>query len=139
MIKTITINEGGQELTLNGSLSWCLLYRDQFGEDPLQMLAPYFDGFAKIAGSMDQQPIKAISDILSTAKIGDVLNVIWALAQNGQPPAKRKTPTAFFTELGDIEFDLILPSVLEVVVGSCMSKKKAESVLSLLSLGGTTN
>ena len=131
----------GIPVELNSSMGWLLLYREQFGHDILPDLMPAIDAALGLAidliGDFDTDEVslgillgKLDKDILSEALatvsgMGSVTlaQILWALAKNAD--SSIPGPFEWLNSFDTIPLDEIFLPVIQLIIGSCASKKKA--------------
>ena len=95
MIKTITLDEG-KEIRLSDSAAFLLVYKAQFGREPIQDLLKVQQAFTVKEGEE--------SDTLDAMQKFDmeiIYNIAWALAKVGNTAIK--DPIKFYSEFGDFK------------------------------------
>lgn len=143
-----TFDFDGTPVELNSSMGWILIYKEQFGHDILPDLMPAIDavfglsldligdlnldeiGLDEILRKLDKD---MVSEALATASgLGatTMVQIIWSLAKNANPdiPGPLKWINSFET----IPFDEVFMPVINLIFDSCVSKKKARSLLMAL-------
>ena len=143
-----TFDFGGTPVELNSSMGWILIYKEQFGHDILPDLMPAIDavfglsldligdlnldeiGLDEILRKLDKD---MVSEALATASgLGatTMVQILWSLAKNANPdiPGPLKWINSFET----IPFDEVFMPVINLIFDSCVSKKKAHSLLMAL-------
>lgn len=143
-----TFDFGGTPVELNSSMGWILIYKEQFGHDILPDLMPAIDavfglsldligdlnldeiGLDEILRKLDKD---MVSEALATASgLGatTMVQILWSLAKNANPdiPGPLKWINSFET----IPFDEVFMPVINLIFDSCVSKKKARSLLMAL-------
>ena len=143
-----TFDFDGTPVELNSSMGWILIYKEQFGHDILPNLMPAIDavfglsldligdlnldeiGLDEILRKLDKD---MVSEALATASgLGatTMVQILWSLAKNANPdiPGPLKWINSFET----IPFDEVFMPVINLIFDSCVSKKKARSLLMAL-------
>ena len=143
-----TFDFDGTPVELNSSMGWILIYKEQFGHDILPDLMPAIDavfglsldligdlnldeiGLDEILRKLDKD---MVSEALATASgLGatTMVQILWSLAKNANPdiPGPLKWINSFET----IPFDEVFMPVINLIFDSCVSKKKARSLLMAL-------
>ena len=84
MIKTIEIS--GRDVQFDTSLSWMLLYRTQFGSDPIDIVMPAIKAaiplFNRAGEEFTEADYDLLTDVLSEISLTEGLQLIWSLARN---------------------------------------------------------
>lgn len=143
-----TFDFEGTPVELNSSMGWFLIYKEQFGHDILPDLMPAIDavfgltidligdlnrdriGLDEILRKLDKD---MVSEALATASgLGatTMVQILWSLAKNANPdiPGPLKWINSFET----IPLDEVFMPVINLIFDSCVSKKKAHSLLMAL-------
>ena len=85
MVKTIKIGE--RDVRFDTSLAWMFKYRTQFGHDPIDVIMPAIKAaipLVEIEGDkLTIADLDLLTDILGELNFTEALQLIWALAANG--------------------------------------------------------
>jgi len=138
MIKTVKI--GNKDIQLNNNIGWCLIYRDQFGQDIVQSLVPMMAGALDIVtglinetGKVDDLNVRDFAKLadgeslinalahLSGLEFADFINITWALAKCADPDIPE--PIEWVKQFDDFPIDVIAPAVAELVYKGVVSSK----------------
>jgi hypothetical protein len=136
MIKTIDIDD--KPVKFDTSLAWMILYKAQFGDDPLSIIMPALQEaipLVFVATSKDnkidlndltESDIEGIADIFGTLEATQVLNIIWALAKNADN--KIEEPMDWLHEFEYFPIDEIITQLVPALAETCISKKKYKAL-----------
>lgn len=138
MIKNI--KAGNKELTLSNSITWTMIYRDQFGHDIVTTLTPvaaavadlvsgFFEGiqadgtieFADAVKNIDGDKLIDVVAHLSGLEFVDLLNVTWAMAKAADEDIPY--PRKWFSEFEEFPVDVIVPEVVKLAAKGLISTK----------------
>lgn len=135
MQKTIEIE--GKKIVFSTSLSWIYKYMSQFGEDPVQLIAPVLKTAVPIISSWggDFKDLTAVdfdqlTDILFDIRVGDFLNLIWAIAKNGNKEIPE--PEVWYAEFENFPVDEVITEIAPDILKSCISTKKYKALLKMV-------
>ena len=95
MIKTITLDEG-KEIRLSDSAAFLLVYKAQFGREPIQDLLKVQQAFTVKEG----EELDTL-DAMQRFDMEIIYNIAWALAKVGNTTIK--DPIKFYSEFGDFK------------------------------------
>ncbi len=95
MIKTITLDEG-KEIRLSDSAAFLLVYKAQFGREPIQDLLKVQQAFTVKEG----EELDTL-DAMQKFDMEIIYNIAWALAKVGNTTIK--DPIKFYSEFGDFK------------------------------------
>ena len=95
MIKTITLDEG-KEIRLSDSAAFLLVYKAQFGREPIQDLLKVQQAFTVKEG----EELDTL-DAMQKFDMEIIYNIAWALAKVGNTTIK--DPVKFYSEFGDFK------------------------------------
>lgn len=95
MIKTITLDEG-KEIRLSDSAAFLLVYKAQFGREPIQDLLKVQQAFTVKEG----EELDTL-DAMQKFDMEIIYNIAWALAKVGNTAIK--DPIKFYSEFGDFK------------------------------------
>lgn len=95
MIKTITLDEG-KEIRLSDSAAFLLVYKAQFGREPIQDLLKVQQAFTVKEG----EELDTL-DAMQRFDMEIIYNIAWALAKVGN--TTMKDPIKFYSEFGDFK------------------------------------
>lgn len=95
MIKTITLDEG-KEIRLSDSAAFLLVYKAQFGREPIQDLLKVQQAFTVKEG----EELDTL-DAMQRFDMEIIYNIAWALAKVGNTTTK--DPIKFYSEFGDFK------------------------------------
>lgn len=128
MIKTVEID--GKNVKFDTSLSWMFVYKMQFGTDPIDIIMPAIKAavplFESVGKTLTSTDIDMITDVLSEVNVTEGLQLIWALAKNGDKEVD--DPSAWFHQFERFPMDEILGSIVPSLVESCISTKKFKAL-----------
>lgn len=137
MIKTIKISEE-QEITINTSMGWFSIYRNQFGHDILPDLLPIVetvlnlvvdqlgaikdgDSVTEAIGKIDKDSLNESLTNLFGLEFATVLNITWALVKNADDSTE--APEQWMNKLDALPLDIIVPEAGGAIVQSLVSSK----------------
>ena len=139
MQKTIKI--GDKDVTLDNSIVWAIIYRNQFGTDIVPSLMPAiaacFDVMSGLFNTGEDMTkeidvseilrkvdgdyfLEAISHI-SGVELVDIIHLTWALAKTADE--KTPEPEKWAREIGDFPLDIIGPALFDLVIKGVVSSK----------------
>ncbi len=135
MQKTMEIE--GKKVVFSTSLSWIYKYMSQFGDDPIQLIAPVLKTAVPIIAdwSGDFKDLTAVefdqlSDILFDISVSDFLNLIWAIAKNGNKEIPE--PDIWYAEFDNFPIDEVIAEIAPDILKSCISTKKYKALLKMV-------
>lgn len=140
-----TFDFDGIPVELNSSMGWFLIYKEQFGHDILPDLMPAIDavfgltidligdlnrdriGLDEILRKLDKDMVSEAIATASGLGATTMVQILWSLAKNANPdiPGPLKWINSFET----IPLDEVFMPVINLIFDSCVSKKKAHSLL----------
>ena len=143
-----TFDFDGTPVELNSSMGWFLIYKEQFGHDILPDLMPAIDavfgltldligdlnrdriGLDEILRKLDKDMVSEAIATASGLGATTMVQILWSLAKNANPdiPGPLKWINSFET----IPLDEVFMPVINLIFDSCVSKKKAHSLLMAL-------
>lgn len=143
-----TFDFDGTPVELNSSMGWFLIYKEQFGHDILPDLMPAIDavfgltidligdlnrdriGLDEILRKLDKDMVSEAIATVSGLGATTMVQILWSLAKNANPdiPGPLKWINSFET----IPLDEVFMPVINLIFDSCVSKKKAHSLLMAL-------
>ena len=128
MIKTMEIS--GKDVQFDTSLSWMLLYRTQFGADPIDIVMPAIKAaiplFERAGDELTEADLDMLTDVLSEINLTEGLQLIWSLARNAD--RKIADPESWYHGFDNFPLDDILSEIVPALVESCISTKKFEAL-----------
>ncbi len=128
MIKTVEID--GKNVKFDTSLSWMFVYKMQFGTDPIDIIMTAIKAavslFESVGKTLTSTAIDMITDVLSELNVTEGLQLIWALAKNGDKEVEE--PSTWFHQFERFPMDEILGSIVPSLVESCISTKKFKAL-----------
>lgn len=142
MQKLITL-ENGQEILLDGNITWTMIYQNQFGRDIIPDLMPALSTIVELAASVaeggadiddfraviaslgDGNAANAIAE-LTTFKTTDLLNIIWSLAKCANEDIA--PPYQWLRQFDVFPLDKIIPEAFGLVMDSSISLKNLTSL-----------
>ena len=128
MIKTIEIS--GRDVQFDTSLSWMLLYRTQFGSDPIDIVMPAIKAAIPLCNRAGEEFTEAdydlLTDVLSEISLTEGLQLIWSLARNAD--RKIDDPANWYHGFENFPLDDVLSEIVPALVESCISTKKFKAL-----------
>ena len=128
MIKTIEIS--GRDVQFDTSLSWMLLYRTQFGSDPIDIVMPAIKAaiplFNRAGEEFSEADYDLLTDVLSEISLTEGLQLIWSLARNAD--RKIDDPANWYHGFENFPLDDVLSEIVPALVESCISTKKFKAL-----------
>lgn len=128
MIKTIEIS--GRDVQFDTSLSWMLLYRTQFGSDPIDIVMPAIKAaiplFNRAGEEFTEADYDLLTDVLSEISLTEGLQLIWSLARNAD--RKIDDPANWYHGFENFPLDDVLSEIVPALVESCISTKKFKAL-----------
>ena len=149
MEKIIKISD--QDVRFNTSLSWAILYKAQFGVDPLTLLIPTIKSFLNIMialpNGLDDLNHERINQLIKTEEIDsfdiddlieplydfeavNILQLIWAFAKNADREIPE--PSEWYSSFENFPLDVVLKELLPIVAESILSTKKYNALMGAL-------
>lgn len=138
MIKNI--KAGNKEFTLSNSITWTMIYRDQFGHDIVSTLTPvaaaisdvvsgFFEGiqadgtveFTDVVKNIDGDKLIDVVAHLSGLEFVDLLNITWSMAKAADDNIPY--PYKWFSEFEVFPVDDIVPEVVKLAAKGLISTK----------------
>lgn len=124
MVKTIKIGE--RDVRFDTSLAWMFKYRTQFGHDPIDVIMPAIKAAIPLVeiegGKLTIADLDLLTDILGELNLTEALQLIWALAANGNRDID--DPATWYAGFEYFPLDDILTEIAPAVFESCISSKK---------------
>lgn len=128
MVKTIRIGE--RDVRFDTSLAWMFKYRTQFGHDPLDVLMPAIKAAIPLVeiegGKLTIADLDLLTDILGELNFTEALQLIWALAANGD--REIDDPETWYSKFEFFPLDEVLTEVAPTLFESCISTKKFKAL-----------
>lgn len=128
MVKTITIGE--RDVRFDTSLSWMFKYRTQFGHDPIDVIMPAIKAAIPLVeidgGKLTIADLDLLTDILSELNFTEALQLIWAIAANGDKDID--DPEVWYSRFELFPLDDVLKEIGPALLESCMSSKKFKAL-----------
>ena len=128
MVKTITIGE--RDVRFDTSLSWMFKYRTQFGHDPIDVIMPAIKAAIPLVeidgGKLTIADLDLLTDILSELNFTEALQLIWAIAANGDKDID--DPEKWYSRFDFFPLDEVLTEIGPALLESCMSSKKFKAL-----------
>ena len=128
MIKTIEIS--GRDVQFDTSLSWMLLYRTQFGSDPIDIVMPAIKAAIPLCNRAGEEftedDYDLLTDVLSEISLTEGLQLIWSLARNAD--RKIDDPANWYHRFENFPLDDVLSEIVPALVESCISTKKFKAL-----------
>ena len=132
MIKTIKIGE--RDVRFDTSLSWMFRYRTQFGHDPIDVLMPAIKAALPLVeiegGKLTIADLDLLTDILGELNFTEALQLIWAVAANGDKDID--DPETWYSRFEFFPLDEVLSEVAPALFESCISSKKYRALSEML-------
>lgn len=119
MLKTLKF--GDKEVTFSTSFAWAIVYKAQFGEDPLKVLIPAIQGIESADGNDEAAGYVLFSEL----GMVNIANIAWAMAKLVDQDIP--DPMMWIESYGD-DFGVmdIAIEVLPAAVTSCFASKKSQ-------------
>lgn len=146
MIKNIKV--GNKEMTLSNSITWTMIYRDQFGHDIVSTLTPIAAGMLDLTSgfieSMGEDGQIELVDVarnldgdklidaiahLSGLEFVDMINITWAMAKAADEDLP--DPRRWASEFEVFPVDVIIPEVVRLAMKGLVSTKNLKRLGSL--------
>lgn len=128
MIKTIKIGE--RDVRFDTSLAWMFKYKAQFGNDPIDVIMPSIKAAIPLVeiedGKLTLADLDLLTDILSELNFTEALQLIWALAANGDKEIDN--PEVWYSTFEFFPLDEVLSEVGPALFESCISTKKFKAL-----------
>lgn len=128
MIKTIKIDE--RDVRFDTSLAWMFKYKAQFGNDPIDVIMPAIKAAIPLVeiedGKLTLADLDLLTDILSELNFTEALQLIWALAANGDKEIDN--PEVWYSTFEFFPLDEVLSEVGPALFESCISTKKFKAL-----------
>ena len=128
MIKTIRIGE--RDVRFDTSLAWMFRYRTQFGKDPIDVIMPAIKAALPLVelenGEITLSDLDLITDVAGELNFVDALQLIWALAANGD--RNIDNPEVWYGQFEYFPLDEVLYEIGPALMESCISTKKFEAL-----------
>ena len=128
MIRTIRIGE--QDVRFDTSLSWMFRFRNQFGHDPIDVIMPAVKAAVPLVelegGELTAADFDLVTDILGEINFTDALQLIWALAANGDRNIDE--PEVWYGKFEYFPLDEVLQEIAPAMLESCISTKKFKAL-----------
>ena len=128
MIKTIKIGE--RDVRFDTSLAWMFKYRTQFGHDPIEVIMPAVKAALPLVdiedGKLTIADLDLLTDILGELNFTEALQLIWAVAANGDKDID--DPATWYGEFEFFPLDEVLTEVGPALFESCISTKKFKAL-----------
>ena len=128
MIKTIKIGE--EDVRFDTSLAWMFKFRSQFGHDPIDVIMPAVKAAVPLVelegGELTLADFDLVTDILGEISFTDALQLIWALAANGNRDIEE--PEVWYGRFEFFPLDEVLTEVAPAMMESCISSKKYKAL-----------
>ena len=128
MVKTIRIGE--RDVRFDTSLSWMFKYRTQFGHDPIDVLMPAVKAALPLVeieeGKLTIADLDLLTDILGELNFTEALQLIWAVAANGDRDID--DPEVWYSRFELFPLDEVLAEVAPALFESCISTKKYKAL-----------
>ena len=130
--------EDGQEILLDGNITWTMEYQNQFGHDIIPDLMPALSAIVELIASVYEgaADIKDVRAVIASLGGGnatnaiveltgirstDLLNVIWAMAKCADDDIA--PPKAWLKQYDVFPLDKIVPEAFELILDSSISRK----------------
>lgn len=136
MQKTIVLSEN-TEITLDNSVKWMLIYRNQFCKDIVPTLIPAMNAAIELIigtidqtggeislatlGNLDPDVIENAIIQIAGVEMVDLINIVWAMCKTADP--NLPLPERWTDDLECFPLDIIVPEVARLLV-SCMVSTK---------------
>ena len=128
MVKTIKIGE--RDVRFDTSLAWMFKYRTQFGHDPIDVIMPAVKAALPLVeiedGKLTIADLDLLTDILGELNFTEALQLIWAVAANGDRDIN--DPETWYSQFEFFPLDDVLTSVAPALFESCISSKKYKAL-----------
>lgn len=124
----------GKRINFSTSLSWVYKYMAQFGEDPISLIAPVIKTAVPLIADWDGEftttEFNQLTDLFFDISISDFLNVIWAVAKNGNKEIP--DPENWYCEFDNFPVDEVIAEIAPDLLRSCMSTKKYNALIATM-------
>lgn len=146
MIKNIKV--GNKEIILSNSITWTMIYRDQFGHDIVSTLTPvaaamadlvsgFFENIGEdgqielvdVARNLDGDKIIDAVAHLSGLEFVDLINITWSMAKAADDDLP--DPRRWASEFEVFPVDVIIPEVVKLASKGMVSTKNLRRLGSL--------
>ena len=128
MIKTIKIGE--EDVRFDTSLAWMFKFRSQFGKDPIDVIMPAVKAAIPLVeiegGELTIADFDLITDILGEINFTDALQLVWAIAANGNKDIDN--PEVWYARYEYFPLDEVLTEIAPAMLESCISTKKYKAL-----------
>ena len=128
MIKTLKIGE--RDVRFDTSLAWMFKYRTQFGHDPIDVIMPAIKAALPLVeledGKITIADLDLMTDILGELNFTEALQLIWAVAANGDRDIDN--PEVWYSQFEMFPLDEVLTEIGPVLFESCISTKKFKAL-----------
>ena len=128
MVKTIKI--GARDVRFDTSLAWMFKYRTQFGHDPIDVIMPAVKAALPLVeiegGKLTIADLDLLTDILGELNFTEALQLIWAVAANGDKDID--DPETWYSRFEFFPLDEVLTEIAPALFESCISTKKFKAL-----------
>ena len=128
MVKTIRIGE--RDVRFDTSLSWMFRYKTQFGHDPIDVIMPAVKAALPLieieGGKLTIADLDLLTDILGELNFTEALQLIWAVAANGDKTID--DPETWYSRFEFFPLDEVLTEIAPALFESCISTKKFKAL-----------
>ena len=128
MIKTLKIGE--RDVRFDTSLAWMFKYRTQFGHDPIDVIMPAVKAALPLVeledGKLTIADLDLMTDILGELNFTEALQLIWAVAANGDRDIDN--PEVWYSQFEMFPLDEVLAEIGPALFESCISTKKFKAL-----------
>lgn len=125
MVKTIKI--GARDVRFDTSLAWMFKYRTQFGHDPIDVIMPAVKAALPLVeiegGKLTIADLDLLTDILGELNFTEALQLIWAVAANGDKDID--DPETWYSKFEFFPLDEVLTEIAPALFESCISTKNS--------------
>lgn len=137
MRKTIKYNENGDTFAIDASLSWLIIFRNEFGFDAVEIIAPALQSLNTFLANLSEDYVKTekekeidiLTEILYEFGTYNLLLIIWALAKNADETIPEVN--AWYREKETFDLQSVAEDVLETILESTATTKKAQALMTL--------
>ena len=145
-----TIKLGEKDVKLNNSVSWALIYRDQFGHDVIPTLMPLLVSTIDIIGGLIREAgatsgkvgTENIANVIgsdayvdaivhmSALEVVDIMDITWAMAKNADDTIS--DPETWIKSLDVFPLDEVTPLLFDLISRGFMSSKNLTRLRTML-------
>jgi hypothetical protein len=138
MRRTIKYDKNGNSFTVDAALSWMIIFRNEFGKDPVEIIAPALQSLSVFYKNLSGQYIESeeateidmLTETLYEFGAADLLCMIWALAKNADeniPPVDE-----WYKQMKTFDLQSVTEEIIEIMILSTTTRKKARALIALV-------